>query len=125
MTNDDHQHNGRIILDEIMRPDEPSPPPWFTEQSTPWLIERMTGDIWYFGLLLDTGHVLCISHISAIWRGDGGIWLDVDLLDELPFTTKDHLSRHQHLKFITAPTSRCQASVQASKIIAAFELADS
>jgi hypothetical protein len=117
MTNDADHHNGKIILDGIVKHDEWSSPPWFIER-------MMGGDIWSFGLLLDTGQVLCISRIISVWKGPAGVWLDVEMLDETPAWAESRLTRLRHLNFITAPTSRCQASVQASKVIAAFELAD-
>ncbi len=45
-------------------------------------------------------------------------------LDSLPFTAEEPAPHLKHLNFITAPTSRREASVQASKIVAALELAD-
>jgi hypothetical protein len=81
-----------------------------------WFIERMTSDVWSFGLLLETGHTLCIERIVAIRQGaDGTIWIDVEMMTSPPLGIS---------RFITAPTSRTRASVQASKVVAAFELAD-
>jgi hypothetical protein len=87
-----------------------------------WFIERMTSDVWSFGLLLETGHTLCIERIVALRQGaDGSIWIDVEMLTDLPFL-RDGVMRLKPL--ITSPTSRARASVQASKVVAAFELAD-
>lgn len=86
-----------------------------------WLTERMMTDTWSFGLLTGTGHLICISHISAISQDEAGdLWLDVELLegDSLPGTTPQSLPR------LFSPTSRTTASVAVRHIVAAFELAD-
>jgi hypothetical protein len=84
-----------------------------------WFIPRMT-DVWYFGLLLETGQVFCISNIIDVRQGSEGIWIEVEMLDEVPSEAK---ASQPHLEYIVAPTPRLRASVQASKIVAAFELA--
>jgi len=84
-----------------------------------WFIPRMTTDSWFFGLLMDTGQTICIRAINRVQQGaDGTIWIDVEMSDELP------LAWRQNGGMIITPTSRRTASIQASKIMAAFELAD-
>ena len=87
-----------------------------------WFAERMMTDVWSFGLLLETGHTLCIERIVAVTQGaDGTVWIDVEMLTRPPLTGPPFGAVHKPL---TAPTPRTRASVQASKIVAAFELAD-
>ncbi len=82
-----------------------------------WFIPRMMTDSWSFGLLLNTGHVLCIESILKVRQGaDGHIWLDVEMMTRIPYAKITNM--------IHSPTSRTRASVQASRIVAAFELAD-
>ena len=82
-----------------------------------WFTGRMMTNSWSFGLLLETGHTLCIELIVAAKQGaDGTVWLDVEMMTYRPCELPKNL--------IVAPTSRTRASVQASKIVAAFELAD-
>jgi hypothetical protein len=85
-----------------------------------WFVPRMTGDEWFFGLLLDTGVALAISHINRVHQSaDNNIWLDVEMLTDVPFGAE-----RLPMKMITAPTSRLTASVNAAHIVCAFELAD-
>ena len=86
-----------------------------------WLTERMMTDTWFFGLLTDSGHLICISRIDAISRDEAGdLWLDVELLEEDPSAenTQEPIVR------LFSPTSRTTASVAVRHIVAAFELAD-
>jgi hypothetical protein len=90
-----------------------------------WFTHRMTDDEWYFGLLLSTGAVMCISTIRAIkCDAAGALWLDVTLLTDTPdcCIAKDHAIRK--LPMMTAPTTRTDATIRADAIVAAFELAD-
>jgi hypothetical protein len=104
---DDMQEEGFID-----KPDELLPA-WFTG--------RMMNDVWSFGLLTVTNHVFYIESITAIHRdANGEVWLDVKLQEgsnkpfgELPGTT-----------LVGAPTSRTDATIKASHVVAAFELAD-
>ncbi|CAN5729743.1 hypothetical protein BH23CYA1_BH23CYA1_00930 [soil metagenome] len=83
-----------------------------------WFTERMMGDEWSFGLMTTTGVVICINSISSISQAaDGSIWLDVDLMP-------DEVTPVSGMTMFCAPTSRTKASLNASHIIAAFELAD-
>ncbi len=86
-----------------------------------WLTERMMMDTWPFGLLTDTGHLICVSRIDAISRDEAGdIWLDVELLE------RDSWSGDPPQSFtcLFSPTSRTTASVAVRHIVAALELAD-
>jgi hypothetical protein len=87
-----------------------------------WFIRRMMDDEWSFGLLLTTGHVMCISRITDFHAGIEGEWLDVEMLEHDNFWVRGLLEKGG--KAITAPTSRLMASVRVSQIVAAFELAD-
>lgn len=84
-----------------------------------WFVDRMMDDVWSFGLLTTTSAVICISCIKRIhhWL-DGCLWLDVELLPNISVELPG-------LTMICAPTSeRLTASVNASQIVAAFELAN-
>ena len=71
-----------------------------------WLTERMMTDTWFFGLLTDTGHLICISRIDSISRDEAGdLWLDVELL-EYNSMIEDGLQSFEHL---FSPTSRTTA----------------
>ena len=86
-----------------------------------WLTERMMTDTWSFGLLTDTGYLICISRIDAISQDEAGnLWLDVDLLE------RDSWSGDTPKSFpcFFSPTSRTTASVAVGHIVAAFELAE-
>jgi hypothetical protein len=83
-----------------------------------WFTARMMTDSWSFGLLLDTGDTLWIERIDRVRQGANGmIWIDVTMLRNSP---RDE-GRYGGL---FAPTSRLSASVNASKIVLALELAD-
>jgi hypothetical protein len=87
----------------------------------PWFITRMMDDNWLFGLLLDTGHLLVIHKILDVKEdGPGGVWLDVEMARDTEWLADVGWAK----SIIQAPTSRTTASVKASKIIMAFELAD-
>ncbi len=84
-----------------------------------WFVPRMADDEWTFCLLLSTGQGLIISSISSVNRAtDGSIWLDVNMIDRTTWGEKLPFQK------IEAPTSRKTASVNASHIVAAFEIAD-
>jgi hypothetical protein len=87
----------------------------------PWFAQRMIDDVWYFGLLLVTGHTLAISCIDKIWQdASGNVWLDVTMLER-----DDRLRRcFPDLEILDSPTKRQIATVNASHVVAAFELAD-
>ena len=93
----------------------------FVEEATKllpaWFIPRMMEDVWSFGLLMTTGVTIAIQQIRSVHQAaDGSIWIDVILSDgDDPFDASG--------KFV-APTSRLEASINTSHIVAAFELAD-
>jgi hypothetical protein len=81
-----------------------------------WFVPRMMGDVWYFGLLLTTGRTLRISQIDNVHQAaDGSLWIDASM--------EPHEGRDDGLEMY-APTSRLTVSVNATHIVAAFELAD-
>jgi hypothetical protein len=87
-----------------------------------WFVPRMMQDAWSFGLLLTTGHVLCIETIERIRQAaDGSLWLDVSMIRDVSFLREIW---GKNLNLIGAPTDRLTASVNAAHVIWAFELAD-
>jgi hypothetical protein len=83
-----------------------------------WFLKRMACDSWYFGLLMITGDVICISSIVSI--SSDGKWIDVLLLDD-KFDVQGNLNISG--KLITAPNERNDCSIQVAHIVAAIELA--
>jgi hypothetical protein len=80
----------------------------------------MMEDEWYFGLRLLDGTVICITHIDAVSVArDGTIWLKVRLMEEGSGVWLNDLTKR-----FTAPTDRTTASINASHIVAAFEVAN-
>jgi hypothetical protein len=77
-----------------------------------WFVPRMMDDEWFFGLTLVTGKTLAISKIQAVHQdAEGSLWLDVTMLRDF-------------VGYLNAPTSRLTASIRASSVVMAFELAD-
>lgn len=82
-----------------------------------WVFERALQDNWPFGLLLNDGTRMAIKHIdSTNVDSQGNIWIDAQLSDE---------ARHQKDGYFIAPTGRLIITINASKIIAIWELSDS
>lgn len=78
-----------------------------------WFTDRMMTDSWSFGLMMSNGMTIGIQDIQKVWQAaDGSVWLDVTLLSG------------EYDGVWTAPTTRTTASINASHIVAAFELAD-
>ncbi len=78
-----------------------------------WFTERMMTDSWSFGLMMSNGTTIGIQDIWKVWQAaDGTLWLDVTLLSG------------DYENVWVAPTSRTSASINASHVMAAFELAD-
>ena len=87
-----------------------------------WFAGRMLSDVWTFGILLNTGVVLVVQCINDIVIDAGGtLWLDITMVE------KDVISRElmPGFRLLYSPTSRNNASVNVSQIVAVFELADS
>jgi uncharacterized protein YozE (UPF0346 family) len=85
-----------------------------------WFSERMMLDTWLFGLLTTEKVLIVISSIDRISQdAQGTIWVDVTLSNSSPSAALE-----EQFTILTAPTSRDTASINASHIIAAFELAD-
>lgn len=73
-----------------------------------------------YGLLLSGGNMLVVEQILEVHTAsDGTIWLDVRMI-----ATGDYLSGSLDRRVITAPSSALEASVNASKVVAAFTYAD-
>lgn len=89
----------------------------------PWFIERMLDDVWFFALLLNTGHHVIIECIEKITRdpATGTIWLDVRLhvYDD---------TQHGE-KFCPGPRigavheDRSSCSIRLDSVVAAYEVA--
>lgn len=78
-----------------------------------WFVDRMMADNWLFGLMMTDGTVIGIQCINRVTQSaDGTIWLDVELIN------------HDFDGVFVAPTIRLTASINASHVMAAFELAD-
>ena len=88
-----------------------------------WFVPRMMTDNWFFGLLMVSGITIGVERIEKLHRdAAGNIWLDVVLLDRLP--SHDAVPHLSLKTFFVAPTSRTTASINASHVMAVFELAD-
>lgn len=87
-----------------------------TEVLPVWYIERMSTDLWGFGLLLSSGDVLGIEQISGV--SDDGQWLEVELLDGSAGPAE--VNGIPILYAVAA--DRTQASVRVDQVQAAFEL---
>jgi len=87
-----------------------------------WFSERIMQDVWAFGLLMSDGTIISIQAIEAINQAsDGSIWLDVRLMD--PSDGMAGWLKNVDKKLV-APTDRLKASINASHVMAAFELAN-
>lgn len=80
-----------------------------------WYTARMMRDHWSFGLQVSDGSLIAISNISSI--SDDGCWMDVELLMKSEVPTLDH----PHVVFAVADDRR-RASVQISKVVAAYDI---
>ena len=88
-----------------------------------WFVPRMMGDVWSFALLTTDKVAILISSITSVDQAkDGSIWLTVDLLPDDNAWAFGLAKRGWQI--LTAPTSRTTASINASNIIAALEIAD-
>lgn len=85
---------------------------------------RLTNDYWPFGVLVLSGDVLVVNHVNSIDRDAAGdIWLNVDLVREKDYII-DFKQMFPDRRIVFAPTDRVTATVKASHVVAAFELAD-
>ena len=84
-----------------------------------WFIPRMMEDSWYLGLLLVSGDVLAISSITNVSvDANNNLWIDALMCEQGINIDCDWY------RVLKSPNSRLAISVNASHIIAAFELAD-
>lgn len=80
-----------------------------------WFVDRMMTDTWWFGLMMSNGTVIGIHRILSVDQAaDGSIWLTVELLSDTPGDDRVFI----------APTTRLTASINASHVVAAYELVD-
>jgi hypothetical protein len=78
------------------------------------LIRRAMGDVWGFGLLMDTGQKIAISQINEIIKDNlGNAWLEAELLENNSLED-----------YFTSPTSRTTCNINISKICMIYELWD-
>ena len=88
-----------------------------------WFTERMMDDQWHFGLLTVTGHLFYVQTINAIRQdASSDLWLDVESWDDAGSAADSQ--KLANMVPVHAPTSRTKATIKASHIVAAFELAD-
>lgn len=83
-----------------------------------WFAGRMMEDVWTFGVMLSNGVTLVCSTLNQIHQAaDGTLWLDFEMATHETYcnTIKNQIS---------SPTERTSVSVNASHIVAVFELAD-
>jgi hypothetical protein len=90
--------------------------------AVPWWIDRMSSDVWSFGLMMTNGPVLCIERIDAVWQEvkTGELWVDCTLLRDKPYLKPDLTP----ILSFAAPTERLNISIQVRHVVAAFEMAD-
>jgi hypothetical protein len=87
-----------------------------------WFTGRMMNDSWSFGLLTITGQIIALERIDNISQdANGTIWLDATMLDS---RTNLFGMESFESKIFVSPTERTQISINASHVVAAFELAD-
>lgn len=80
-----------------------------------WFVDRMMTDTWWFGLMMSNGTVIGIHRILSVDQAaDRSIWLTVELLSDTPGDDRVFI----------APTTRLTASINASHVVAAYELVD-
>ena len=108
-----------ILTKKVAMIDEPGK---MAEVLPAWFVERMATDFWYFGLLMDNNTVLPIHQIKKI--SDDGRWLEVELLEKGDEIHEFPDSPVSEMKMIYALEDRNTANVQASKIVATIELAN-
>lgn len=90
----------------------------------PWGLDRISGDVWFFGLLMTNGTIVGIECCTDIRLApDGSMWLDVRLLSKGQdiYCLEESWKGREILK---APTSRTDASINAAHVMAIVELAD-
>ena len=95
-----------------------------------WFTGRMMDDVWGFGLLMDNGIMIGIHTINRIRQAaDGSLWLDVRLMDHQFGVFRIHEWEEQgkgkFMKGIALDDHRQTATINASRIVAAFDIADS
>lgn len=84
-----------------------------------WFIPRMMQDDWYFALIMVNGDAVHCSRICDVsLAANGEIWLDVELLRDVP-----HLAIDER-RNVFALTTRCYASLNAAHVMVALETAD-
>lgn len=91
-----------------------------------WFVERMMHDTWPHGLLLVTGAVVVINHISRIIRDShGNTWIDVDLQSCRKDEVGSYPERALGGNLCFSPISRTKASINLAHVAAAFDLGES
>lgn len=91
-------------------------PATMTEILPVWYIERMANDVWGFGLLLASGHILGVERIDGV--SDDGQWMELTLLAQ-----PGNPDSVNGVPIFYAPAAdRLNASVRVDQVQAAFEL---
>jgi len=89
-----------------------------------WFVSRMMTDDWTFGLLLSTGQVMVVNYISEVHQAaDGSIWIDVKMGEKAEWHEPELGNTPSGMSYLSTPTKRDTASVNAAHVVAAFELA--
>lgn len=91
-----------------------------------WFVDRMMTDHWYFGLMMSDGSVITISEIVRVYVDvNGGIWIDAYMVDDdIDINPAIKTDRQRH--YFTAPApSRTMISLNATHIMAAFDMGES
>lgn len=87
-----------------------------------WFVPRMMMDEWFFGLVMTNGDILAVQTIDQVSQAaDDTIWLDIYLLTDDYVSMKDL----REFRVVTALEDRQRASVNASHVLYALELANS
>lgn len=84
------------------------------------IVDRLLGDTWSFGLMLNSGTTVIIDQLEDIVQAaDGSLWLEVTLATEAPWTIR------KLNKAFLAPTDRKRAAIALASVAAIFEASDS
>ena len=87
-----------------------------------WFTSRMMNDEWSFGLLMITGDIIALQSISGVVQdATGNLWIEATLTNAEEFMVPDNVNGH---RVFTSPTKRQSITINASHVVAAFELAD-
>jgi hypothetical protein len=90
-----------------------------------WFVERMSGDVWHFGLLLTTGQTLYAETLLDVTQAaDGSLWLELRLAENPDSLWMERAAESGWPKVTVCPTSRDTCSVAVAHVVCVVELAD-